>query len=145
MLMSVLVSVLAFIAFTSRLCSCSNLKKVSKIVVHNFSSSAVNRSSVMDYPHPLIEMRENGSLDLSNAYTLKIGKWDKMAIAYGYQDFPSTVNEMDALNTILKRGYNSSLVYMADQDARGGGSAHPFAHATTGAHTPDEGGGDRHH
>ena len=53
---------------------------------HNFTSSANKRSSVMDYPHPNIEL--NGDkISLSNAYEEGIGEWDKVSVAYSYSDF----------------------------------------------------------
>ena len=36
---------------------------------HNFFSSVNNRSSVMDYPHPKIDLI-NGSINIDNAYSL---------------------------------------------------------------------------
>ena len=42
----------------------------------------------MDYPHPLVTLKADGTLDYSQVYATGIGEWDKVAIAYGYQDFP---------------------------------------------------------
>ena len=44
--------------------------------VSYFSSSASGRSSVMDYPHPLIT-DDNDDLNFDIAYDTKIGAWDK--------------------------------------------------------------------
>ena len=46
---------------------------------HNFAGSANNRSSVMDYPHPLITLNED-KIDLSKAYATGIGDWDKVSV-----------------------------------------------------------------
>jgi hypothetical protein len=35
---------------------------------HNFISATLDRASVMDYPFPLIEVDDQGNLDISNAY-----------------------------------------------------------------------------
>ena len=43
----------------------------------------------MDYPHPLEELQRDGTIDLSNAYPRHIGDWDKVAINYGYREFPN--------------------------------------------------------
>ena len=43
----------------------------------------------MDYPHPLEKLREDGTIDLSDAYQARIGDWDKVAINYGYRQFPN--------------------------------------------------------
>src|SRR5207247_1686428 len=37
-------------------------------LVHNFAASANDRASVMDYPPPLVQIRPDGALDLSQAY-----------------------------------------------------------------------------
>ena len=55
---------------------------------HNFAASTQNRSSVMDYPFPLIRFDQKGGLDLSDAYGVGMGEWDKRVILYAYQDFP---------------------------------------------------------
>lgn len=91
---------------------------------HNYASSATARSSVMDYPHPLVRV-VNGSLDLSDAYTEGIGEWDKVSIAYGYSDFPEGTDEKAALDDILDSAFRRGLIYLTDQDA---GGAHPLTH-----------------
>ena len=53
-------------------------------LAHSYATSANDRSSVMDYPHPVITEDAKGNLDFSNVYDLKIGEWDKLAITYGY-------------------------------------------------------------
>ena len=50
---------------------------------HNYYNSGVGRISVMDYPHPLIALNEDGSLDYSEVYDVDIGDWDKVAITCG--------------------------------------------------------------
>ena len=92
---------------------------------HNFISSARNRKSVMDYPHPLIEFTNN-TVDLSNAYDHGIGDWDKLAINWGYRQFDS--NEEDQLNKILQDGYKEDIYFISDQDSRPLSSAHPRSH-----------------
>ena len=42
---------------------------------HNIASSVNKRASVMDYPHPLIKLKDN-KIDLSDAYSTGIGDWD---------------------------------------------------------------------
>src|SRR4029078_9817914 len=70
-------------------------------LMHNYAASVVDRSSVMDYPHPTIQLNAKGDIDLSNAYATGIGEWDKISIAWGYQDFPKGTDEKAALNKIL--------------------------------------------
>ena len=97
-------------------------------LAHNFAASVNNRASVMDYPHPLIRLDDRGRIDLSQAYDIGIGEWDKVAIAYGYQDFPPGVDEQQALNEILESAIQKGLIFITDQDARPPGGAHPLAH-----------------
>ncbi|WP_232802964.1 zinc-dependent metalloprotease [Gracilimonas amylolytica] len=96
-------------------------------IAHNFAASVTNDASVMDYPHPQPKI-VNGEIDLSDPYDVGIGEWDKMAVSYGYQDFPDGTDEKAALNEILNEAYNSGLKYISDQDARPQSGAHPYAH-----------------
>ena len=57
----------------------------------------------MDYPHPLEKLNADGTIDLSDAYAVGIGEWDKVAIAYGYQDFPPGTDEPAALEQDPRR------------------------------------------
>jgi hypothetical protein len=105
---------------------------------HNYAASVNNRASVMDYPHPLIKIKKDGSLDLSDAYDTGIGEWDKVSIAYGYQDFPDGVDEEKELKAILDNAFSRGLYFLAGQDA-GQNSAHPLANTwDNGKHPVDE-------
>ncbi|HEX7846247.1 MAG TPA: zinc-dependent metalloprotease [Chitinophagaceae bacterium] len=95
---------------------------------HNYASSVSNRASVMDYPHPLARLNAAGEIDLSNAYDNKIGEWDKVAVTWGYQDFPAGTNEANALNKIMTDAAKKGLQFISDQDARAPGGLHPQAH-----------------
>lgn len=95
---------------------------------HNFAASINNRASVMDYPHPLVNLNSDGSADVTDAYDTGIGEWDKVAIAYGYQDFPNGVDEKSALNKIINKYIEKGFIFISDQDARPLGGAHPLAH-----------------
>ena len=92
---------------------------------HNFAASTNGRSSVMDYPHPKFTMKD-GKIDFSNAYDTKIGDWDKVTVAYFYQDFKE--EEGQQLNKILEDAFASGLTYLSDADARSAGSASSTAH-----------------
>jgi hypothetical protein len=95
---------------------------------HNYISSAQGRASVMDYPHPLVQLDEEGEIDLSDAYDTGIGAWDKVTIAYGYQDFPQGTDEARALDAIIADARSEGITFITDQDARPAGSAHPQVH-----------------
>ena len=81
---------------------------------HNFSSSTKQRSSVMDYPHPLIKIKDD-KINLDSAYAIGIGEWDKISVAYSYSEFKDNQNEKLsqtvnlALNSTLSRTLNTSL------------------------------------
>ena len=103
---------------------------------HNFAASAYgttepNGTSVMDYPHPYVLLNKEGMPDLSHAYAVNIGAWDKVAIDYGYREFDRggrPVEEPAALDKILEDSQARGLLYITDEDARPFGSAHPHAH-----------------
>jgi hypothetical protein len=83
---------------------------------HNYYDSEAGRISVLDYPHPLVTLKPDGTLDFAKVYDDKIGDWDKVAIAYGYQDFPDGTNEDAALEGILNEGWKRDIRYLTNQD-----------------------------
>lgn len=105
-------------------------------IAHSYASSTEGRASVMDYPHPLMKI-SNGGIDLSEAYDQKIGDWDKVSIAYGYQDFPDGTNEEEELEKIIQNSLKSGLSFLSDQDARPQGGAHPYAHLWDNGKSPE--------
>ncbi|MGB0880110.1 MAG: DUF5117 domain-containing protein, partial [Polaribacter sp.] len=92
---------------------------------HNFAASTNNRASVMDYPHPKFTIQDD-KIDFSDAYSVGIGAWDKVTVAYSYQDFLG--DEEQGLQKILNDAFASGLRYISDADARPQGSAHAYAH-----------------
>src|SRR5216683_877062 len=108
-------------------------------LMHNYSASTVNRSSVMDYPPPYVKLAADGTPDVSWAYATGIGEWDKVSVAFGYQDYAPGTNEEAALNKILLDAYGRGLRYLTDQDARPAGSSSSVAHLwDSGANAVDE-------
>jgi len=87
-------------------------------LAHNYIASTRDRASVMDYPHPWIDLKD-GVPDLSSAYAKGIGEWDKVAIRWGYGDSPGGV---------LEEAEKRNMIFLTDQDARPAGSAHPATH-----------------
>jgi len=83
---------------------------------HEYYDSSKGRISVMDYPHPLEKLRDDGTIDLSDAYATGIGAWDKVAITYGYSEFPKGTDEKAALRKILDDAWAQDLRYMTNQD-----------------------------
>ncbi|MFK8164467.1 MAG: zinc-dependent metalloprotease [Lewinella sp.] len=96
-------------------------------LAHNFAASTNDRSSVMDYPHPYVTLKD-GEVDFSEAYDVGIGAWDKQTIKYGYSDFPAGANETAELAKILAENESMGLRYISDADARPQGSMQPEAH-----------------
>jgi hypothetical protein len=109
---------------------------------HNYISSAqttAEKYSVMDYPHPMIELDEDGNVELRDAYPDGIGDWDRVWIRYGYTDFPAGTDEDTALESILMEAASEGLTFISDQDARPAGSAHPNTHLwDNGANAAEE-------
>lgn len=95
-------------------------------LAHNFAASTYGRASVMDYPAPTVEIKK-GKLDLSNAYAVGIGAYDKFAIEYAYTEYGSGANEQAGLERILKSGDAAGMLFISDADARPPGAAHPLA------------------
>ena len=83
---------------------------------HNYYDSTKGWISVMDYPHPLEELKADGTIDISNAYPARIGDWDKVTIDYGYREFPAGTAEGPALTKILDQAWSQDLRYFTNQD-----------------------------
>jgi len=105
-------------------------------LAHNFAASSYPHPpdetvSVMDYPAPWVTLGPNGVPDVSHAYPVGIGIWDKVTIDYGYREFDKDGKPYEdeaALATILRNAQKRGLVYISDADARPIGSAQPHAH-----------------
>jgi hypothetical protein len=88
---------------------------------HNYYDSEQGRISVMDYPHPLVTLRDDGTFDTSDVYDVGIGEWDQVTIAYGYQDFPEGTDVQASLTALLDEAWEVDVLYLSNQDM----SAHP--------------------
>ncbi len=97
-------------------------------LAHSYATSAKGRSSVMDYPYPVITQDANGNLDLSNAYDDKIGEWDKWAIKYGYAYPENEVEEAEFLKKTLEDTYSAGYEFITDSDSRDPSGVHPRSH-----------------
>ena len=94
-------------------------------LAHNFAASTKGRSSVMDYPHPTLSIKD-GKVDFTDAYDTKIGDWDKVSIAYSYGEYLE--DEDASLSKLLDEAFKKGARFISDQDARPLGSAHAYAH-----------------
>jgi len=95
-------------------------------IQHNMGASTQGRTSVMDYPHPLIQFDDDGNINVDEAYAVGIGEWDKRVITYGYQDFPEGVDPEAGRDQIMADTIDSGLVYVSDGDSRPVSGAHPL-------------------
>jgi hypothetical protein len=102
---------------------------------HNYYDSTKGWISVMDYPVALAELKDDGTIDLSKSYHQNIGEWDKMAINWGYREFPNRAEDTSALKKILDDAWDADLRYFTNQDI----DIHPKADQwTNGANQTDE-------
>ena len=83
---------------------------------HNYYDSSKGWISVMDYPHPLEELKADGTIDISKAYEARIGEWDKVTIDYGYREFPAGTSETAPLTKILDEAWAQDVRYFTNQD-----------------------------
>jgi hypothetical protein len=102
---------------------------------HAYYSSGKGWISVMDYPHPMVELKADNTIDISNAYPQHIGDWDKVAINYGYREFPKGTDEATALRKIISDAWEADLRYLTNQDT----DIHPRSDQwSNGANQADE-------
>ncbi len=93
--------------------------------VHNFAASTYDgRASVMDYPAPLVRVRDDDTLDFSQAYDVGIGSWDKLTVRYLYSQFAPDTDEEAALEAIAREAVREHT-FISDAHARPLGGAHP--------------------
>lgn len=91
---------------------------------HNFAASRKGNGSVLDYPHPMLSVDNDGALSLHNAYGVGIGVWDEFLVQHAYAQFDPDA-ELDALAALRRAAREAGLDYVGDSDARAPGSAHP--------------------
>jgi len=93
---------------------------------HNFAASINQRASVMDYPHPFVQINRNNQLELNDAYTTGIGDWDKLSVAYAYSEF-NDEEEEQGLRQLVKNIDQSGIEFITDPDSRASSMAHAKA------------------
>jgi len=107
-------------------------------LTHNFAASTYGRASVMDYPAPLVRV-DGDRLDVSEAYGIGVGAWDRHAIRFAYSEFETGSDEAVELDAIVRDGLEAGLLFLTDQDARSAGAAHPLANLWDNGADPIEG------
>jgi len=92
---------------------------------HNFMASSYGRESVMDYPAPLIKI-DNGKIDISDAYAVGIGEYDKLSIRWLYGEFPKATEQQE-LDKIVKESIDRGLIFMDHSNNKFTKAANPKA------------------
>ncbi len=90
---------------------------------HNFAASRTGDGSVLDYPHPVVELGTDGRPRLKQPYGNGIGEWDKFIVAHAYGVFPKSEEAAELAKlraAIAAKGYS----YVSEGDARAPGDAH---------------------
>jgi hypothetical protein len=91
-------------------------------IAHNFIAATQDRSSVMDYPYPLIRLDAEGRLDIREAYRPSGGAHDTLAIRYAYTWFPDAAAERAGLQRIIREAESRGLRFVGDAHVGGAGS-----------------------
>jgi hypothetical protein len=91
-------------------------------LAHNFLSATQGRASVMDYPYPLIELGDQGSLDISRAYRPSAGAHDTLAVRFAYTWFPDAEAERAGLQRIVREAESAGLRFLTGGHASAAGS-----------------------
>lgn len=86
---------------------------------HNFIATAQGRSSVMDYPFPLIEADAQGQLDISDAYRNSGGWSDTLSVRYAYTWYPTAEAEAEGLSDIVQEALDRGHLSTSDGDIAG--------------------------
>ncbi|MGL5390017.1 MAG: zinc-dependent metalloprotease, partial [Shewanella sp.] len=93
---------------------------------HNFAASTQQDASVMDYPHPNIQLLGD-KIDISAPYTTGLGEWDHFAIAFGYGDAVSPEAQAAQQSQLLGEAARKGLRYIGEADSRQSDSGHAYA------------------
>lgn len=108
-------------------------------LAHNFAASTADRASVMDYPAPRVSLADDGTIDVSDAYEVGIGEWDRHAIGMLYTQIPTDQSATAFYETRSRAAFADGLRYLTDADARSAGAAQPLANLWDDGNDPVEG------
>ncbi len=89
---------------------------------HNYIAASQGRSSVMDYPVPLITVGADGRPDLRDAYRTGPGAWDSLAIRFGYRWYPDAAAERAGNAAVIKEMIDRNVRFINDTYAGPNGS-----------------------
>ncbi len=100
---------------------------------HNFIAHSQGRSSVMDYPFPLIELDDMGRLDISEAYRPSGGYSDTLAARFAYTEFADPQEEREGLRSIVREALDRGHLSLGEGSLP---ASHPDVHRwVAGANT----------
>jgi hypothetical protein len=89
-------------------------------LAHNYIAHAFGRSSVMDYPGPLVTLRPNGTLDVSHAWATGTGAYDTLAIRFAYTQYPNAAAERAGQDALVRQAIAGGARFLTDRDASAG-------------------------
>jgi hypothetical protein len=92
--------------------------------LHNFAGSSQGRNSVMDYPAPRINL-VNGAPDLSDAYGVGLGSWDRYLVDWLYAD-PAAGDPDAAARAKAADAETRGMRFVSDENARNVSTSQPW-------------------
>ncbi len=92
---------------------------------HNFAGSTQGRTSVMEYPGPLIKLTD-GRVDLSDAYAVDIGEWDKFTVDWLYGQGPPGSDPDAVAATKAAAVQARGMRFVSDVDGRSPDAPSPW-------------------
>jgi hypothetical protein len=87
---------------------------------HNYIAHTYGRASVMDYPGPLVSLRKDGTIDVSQAYRAGTGSYDTLAVRYAYTQYASPAEERVGLSALVRNALAGGVAFLTDADADAG-------------------------
>ena len=87
---------------------------------HNFMAHAYGRASVMDYPGPLVTLRKDGTIDISQVWRNGTGAYDTLAARYAYTQYASPAEEKAGLSALMRDAIAKDVSFLTDRDADAG-------------------------
>ena len=92
---------------------------------HNFAASTQDRASVMDYPAPRVKVTA-GKIDLSDAYGVGVGSWDRFIVDWLYGPVPDGPEGEAILAAKARAETDKGARYVSDYDSRPANAAQPW-------------------
>jgi hypothetical protein len=89
-------------------------------LAHNYIAHAQGRSSVMDYPGPLVTLRPDGTVDASHAWATGTGAYDTLAIRFAYTQYPNAQAERAGQQALAREAIAGGAHFLTDRDASAG-------------------------